>query len=139
MNEDLYFIPIIGRAFQDAETEAALKNAFDEIKHLGKQKQYREGFSNFKRFMGQVCKYYRLQESYSMHHLIAEVATETFAGSEKETSSARIKPTPAVEIHCEPLFNVKRYRESGPNPVELAGQMIKKVSTPNEEGLPRNL
>ena len=110
MNEDLYFIPIIGRAFQDAETEAALKNAFDEIKHLGKQKQYREGFSNFKRFMGQVCKYYRLQESYSMHHLIAEVATETFAGSEKE------KQAVLKSIISDPEFKAKYeaiYREVG--------------------------
>jgi hypothetical protein len=84
MNEDLYFIPIIDMAFRQAEPETALKNAFDEIKRLGKQKQYTEGFSNFKSFMGQVCKYQQLQESDSMHQLIAEIATETFDGTEKE-------------------------------------------------------
>ncbi|MFC1676612.1 hypothetical protein ACFL3G_06070 [Planctomycetota bacterium] len=84
MTEDLYFIPVLDKAFQEAESEAALKNAFDEIERLGKQKQYREGFSNFKRFMRQVCKYQELWENDSMHQLITENATGTFDGTEEE-------------------------------------------------------
>lgn len=84
MTEDLYFIPVLDKAFQKVESEAALKNAFDEIERLGKQKLYREGFSNFKRFMRQVCKYQELWENDSMHQLITENATGTFDGTEEE-------------------------------------------------------
>ena len=88
MNEDLYFIPVLDKAFREAEPEAALKNAFDKIERLGKQKQYREGFSNFRRFMGQVCKYQELWERDSIRQLIAEIATGTFEGTEKEKQAA---------------------------------------------------
>jgi len=88
MTEDLYFIPVLEKAFQEAESKTALKNAFDEIERLGKQKQYREGFSNFNRFMGQVCKYQELWKSDSMHQLIATIATGTFEGAEKEKQVA---------------------------------------------------
>ena len=84
MSEDLYFIPVLDKAFRQANPGVALKDAFDEIKRLGKQEQYREGFVNFVRFMGQICKYQELRKSDSMRQLIAEIATETFDGTEKE-------------------------------------------------------
>ena len=84
MSKDLYFIPILNKAFQEAEPETALNNAFDEIKRIGKQKQYREGFSNFRRFMDEVCKHQELWHNDSVHQLIAEIATRTFEGTEKE-------------------------------------------------------
>ena len=84
MTEDLYFIPVLDKAFRQTKPWVALKDAFDEIKRLGKQEQYREGFVNFVRFMGQICKYQELRKSDSMRQLIAEIATETFDGTEKE-------------------------------------------------------
>jgi hypothetical protein len=84
MNRNLYFLPIITKALKEANPKAALKCAFDEIKQLGKQKQYREGFSNFRHFMEQVRSYRELQETDFVNQLVAEIATDTFDGSEEE-------------------------------------------------------
>ena len=101
MTKDLYFIPVLDKAFQEAESEAALKNAFDEIERLGKQKQYREGFSNFKRFMRQVCKYQELWENDSIRQLIAEIVTGTFGGTEEEERNVLKRITLAPKLDTE--------------------------------------
>ena len=84
MNKNLYFIEIFNTAFQQADPKVALRNAFEQIQHLGRQKQFRDGFCNFERFMEQVSKYRKLRETDSVRQLITEIATETFSGTEKQ-------------------------------------------------------
>jgi len=51
MNKDLYFIPILCRAFDEPDRVAALGSAFAEIERLGQFKNYRRGLWQFRRFM----------------------------------------------------------------------------------------
>jgi len=54
MPNELYFIPIIAKALRQKDTKKALQNAFMEITNLGKQSAYKEGFSQFQRFMKEI-------------------------------------------------------------------------------------
>jgi hypothetical protein len=51
MNKDLYFIPILARAFDQADRVEALQKALAEIERLGELEPYRFGLQQFHRFM----------------------------------------------------------------------------------------
>ena len=51
MKRDLYFIPILCRAFDEPDRAAALRRAFAEIERLGRFENYRVGLRQFHRFM----------------------------------------------------------------------------------------
>ena len=54
MTKSLFFIPIIARALEQPDPKDALRYAFDRIQHLGRQREYREGYANFLRFMAEA-------------------------------------------------------------------------------------
>ena len=56
MLEDLYFIPIIGRAMGRAQSRAALEHAFKRIRRLGRQRPHKRGFGQFLQFMALVSE-----------------------------------------------------------------------------------
>lgn len=57
MNKDLYFIPLLARAYDASDRVAGLKNAFGEIQQLGQLKKHRVGLEQFHRFMAEsICK-----------------------------------------------------------------------------------
>ena len=47
----LYFIPIIARALSSDDPKQAMKEAFDEIRELGNQPEYQEGYRQFLEFV----------------------------------------------------------------------------------------
>ena len=51
MDNYLYFIPLLARALQQADSGPALKQAFAEIERLGRQPEYEQGYRQFRRFM----------------------------------------------------------------------------------------
>lgn len=53
MNQDLYFIPILARAFAVPDRGQALASAFQEVERLGQLKQYQTGYRQFQRFMAE--------------------------------------------------------------------------------------
>lgn len=55
MNKDLYFIPLLARAFDQADRVRALQKAFAEIERLGELEPYRFGLQQFHRFMADAC------------------------------------------------------------------------------------
>jgi hypothetical protein len=84
----LYFIPIIDRALSSDHPEEALKKAFEEIRELGKEPKYKEGFRQFQDFIEMAVKLpgkepdakrQRIRDA--IYQLIYDLVTDTFEGS----------------------------------------------------------
>jgi len=84
MSEDLYFITILARALQEPDVESALKKAFSEIKQMGTQERYAEGFENFELFMAAAHSRYELTVTDHIQELIIRLATGTFEGPSRK-------------------------------------------------------
>jgi len=84
MAENLYFISIIARALQGPDVETALRNAFGQIKRMGTEKQYAEGFRNFELFMQEVYNRYQITATDDIRELIARLGTGMFEGTLQE-------------------------------------------------------
>ncbi len=54
--EDLYFIRLIARAFQDSNPRNSLLKAFEQIELLGGKAGYEQGHIQFRRFMAEARK-----------------------------------------------------------------------------------
>ena len=102
-SKQLYFIPIIARALQVDDTKRAMEEAFDEIKDLGKQEEYHEGFQQFLEFINTALKPSEEESEkkaqalrYAIYRLIHDLATDKFKGNEelKETLLNELKDVP---------------------------------------------
>jgi hypothetical protein len=87
----LYFIPIIDDALGSDSPELALRAAFKKIHDLGMTKEYKEGFVQFRLFMGKIVETYvknspdreqLIRED--INSLISDLVTDSFEGSEDE-------------------------------------------------------
>ena len=54
MSGQLYFVPMIARALQETDPAAALRRALEEIRRLGSQPEYAQGYQQFLRFMKEI-------------------------------------------------------------------------------------
>lgn len=89
MSNNLYFIPIIAEALQQKDSEESLRQAFEQIKILGQEPQYKQGFRQFEQFMEAVNDQVEKEKSGILRdnivqELITELATDTFKGSDDE-------------------------------------------------------
>lgn len=89
MNNDLYFIPIIGEALQQSDPEKSLRKALDQIKSIGEQSRYQVGFKQFERFMALIEDRLNAGQSefgdfVTVSRLITELVTDIFEGGEAE-------------------------------------------------------
>lgn len=50
-NNDLYFIPILIKAFEKDELESSVESAINKIKKLGKQKNIKRDMNNLRVFL----------------------------------------------------------------------------------------
>jgi len=53
-NKNLYFIPIIAKAFDSPRPDESVRDAIDEISNLGKLNEYKYGYELFKKFVEEV-------------------------------------------------------------------------------------
>ena len=60
MNDDLYFIPILAKALSEPARREALRTSFERVEALGRQPRFRQGHTQFRRFMAQVAQAQRL-------------------------------------------------------------------------------
>ncbi len=86
----LYFIPIIARALSSDDPKQAMEEAFSEIRKLGNQPEYEEGFRQFLEFVksantpsAQDSEERIQQIKNAIHALIYDLATDTFDGDEE--------------------------------------------------------
>jgi hypothetical protein len=87
----LYFIPIIARALASDNPREAMEEAFEEIRALGNQPEYGEGFRQFIEFVKTTLRptseesEHRVQLARdAIYHLIYDLATDTFEGEQTE-------------------------------------------------------
>jgi len=87
----LFFIPIIARALQSDDPRQALEEAFEEIRELGKESEYQEGYEQFREFIKTAMassaedsehRVRLLKEA--IHRLVHDLATDTFEGGEEQ-------------------------------------------------------
>jgi len=90
----LYFIPIIDRALSSDQPEEALKKAFEEIRELGKEPKYKEGFRQFQDFIEMAVKLpgkepetKRQYIRNAIYQLIYDLVTDTFEESSDQKKS----------------------------------------------------
>ena len=111
----LFFIPIIAKALKNGDPERAMKDAFDQIKDLGGQPEYREGFDQFLKFIDFTML--SSQESFkgdvtffidAIYRLICDLASGEFEGSEelKEELISAINNHPTWKAEFERIGNM---------------------------------
>ena len=84
----LYFIPIIAHALGHNDPKRAMEDAFDEIKELGSQPEYSEGYQQFLAFVNETLMPPALESerktqliSNTLQRLIYDLVTDTFRGN----------------------------------------------------------
>ena len=106
----LYFLPIIARALQSDDPKQAMEKAFDDIKDLGKQEEYKEGFQQFMAFIKTAVKPSEEDSKQKLkttrnaiYHLIYDLGTDTFDGDEKQKEAliASLKNVPEWDSEYE--------------------------------------
>jgi len=90
----LYFIPIIARAISSKNPKQAMNEAFDEIRELGNQPEYQEGYRQFQEFVktavqtsGEETGRKNQIIRNAIHRLIYDLVTDTFDGDEVQKSA----------------------------------------------------
>ena len=92
MNDDLYFLPLIIEALQKPESQIALKQAFERIKELGQQPQYKTGFIQFQRFMAEVNKASEIKTEIPddvIHEILQDLVLELTTGQLDDKKESR--------------------------------------------------
>ena len=51
MSDDLFFIPMIARALRESDPRAAMVDAFEQMRAMGKEPRYRRGYQQLLEFM----------------------------------------------------------------------------------------
>jgi len=111
MDDALYFLTILAPALQQPDLQRSLEEAFAEIKRIGAQERYGEGFSNFRRFMDIACSYADMVDLDAARELIAEIATGALEGKEPEAELLEIIAShPAWQADYEQM----RAEQAGP-------------------------
>jgi len=90
----LYFIPIIARAISSENPKRAMDEAFDEIRGLGNQPEYQEGYRQFLEFVKTAVEPSSEETDRknqmirnAIHRLIYDLVTDTFDGDEDQKNT----------------------------------------------------
>jgi len=87
---NLYFIRLIAKAFEQPDIKTALKEAFNQIELLGQTPQYKQGYLRFQRFMAEVKQISETEDFLNamVHDLSVQLATGLFEAVEDEKKAA---------------------------------------------------
>ncbi|MCH8021405.1 hypothetical protein IH785_16295, partial [candidate division KSB1 bacterium] len=127
-DNNLYFIPILAKAFEGPDRTAAFKNALSEIVRLGESVEYKKGFEQFEQFIASGIQslsedsddYTRLRDM-ALQSLLTMLATDTFDGPEEVRKSLmkRIQATPELANRYQELREELSPANEPPLEVEL--------------------
>jgi hypothetical protein len=87
LNQELYFITILQKAFEVDDITPALTKAIGDIIQLGRGKGYREGFDNFQMFIKEIYQCYRLFEK----DYIAQIVPESIYSQADQVKETDVK------------------------------------------------
>lgn len=109
-DKNLYFIPILAKAFDAADVATALTAALREIVRLGKLPAYHDGFEQFEQFVASgISGVSRDTEDFAqlqamvLQRLLTQLATDTFDGSDE------VRESLIQKIRCNPEL-AQRYQ-----------------------------
>ena len=127
MSNDMYFIQIIAKALEQKNSEESLKQAFDEIKSLGSEPGYEQGFRQFQRFMDTINDQAGKKEKDTLDadfvsELIVDLATDFFEGSDEDKQRALsiIKSNPRLREEYDQLVTDIEQLNRRPAGVEIS-------------------
>jgi len=131
-DKKLFFIPPIARALQSDDPRRALEEAFEEIRELGKDDEYQEGYQQFKEFIKTALtpsdeapeQRMRLLKD-AIHRLLHDLATDTFEGDEdqKEALIATLRSYP--EWEAEYIRIVEELKALFPSNIQLKVELLR--------------
>jgi len=88
-NKSLYFIPLIAKAYEEPDKYSAFQSAIKEIVRLGKLPEYKNGYHQFKQFIGSglesLLKDHHKNEiiDETIHNLFTNLALDFIESSQK--------------------------------------------------------
>ena len=88
MNNDnnLYFIPLLVKAFKNNNPISALEESLAEIMCLGKLEEYKRGIAQFKEFLNVGIEKQSDDSEHMMNRVLLGIATRTIEFAEEEYS-----------------------------------------------------
>jgi len=146
MKEDknLYFIPILAKAFDSSDRAKAIKNALSEIIRLGESAEYKKGFEQFEQFIASgIQSLSEDSDDYTglrdivLQSLLTMLASETFDGPEEVRKSLikRIQAVPELASRYQELLEELSSENEPPLEVELYknDQLLSAQPLPSEQ------
>jgi hypothetical protein len=137
-NKNLYFIPIIAKAFESPNPVDSMYDAIIEITSLGKLEEYKEGYEYFRKFIGEGMTTQILdKDNHEMllDKIIVKILSDDIDVSEEKKRGYRdkIKNNPVLFKRYEKIFEeyfkqipleIEIYKEGN----KISSQSIKKDS-----------
>ena len=129
----LYFVPIIAQAIESDDPKKAMEEAFSEIRELGNQPEYKEGFRQFLEFVKTALKpsgeesELRIQQIRdAVYRLIYDLATDTLGVGEeqKEALIESIRNIPEWNAEYEKVKELGQAFQAPETPIEI--EVLKK-------------
>jgi hypothetical protein len=136
--KNLYFIPIIAKAFESHNPIDSMQDAISEIITLGKQEEYSEGYVYFRKFLEEgIANHILDKDNYEMllDKIITKILSNDINVSEEKKKEflVKIKSNPILCKRYEKIFEeyfkqipleIEIYKEGG----EISSQPIEKDS-----------
>ena len=137
-NKNLYFIPILAKAFESPNPVDSIYDAINEITTLGKLEEYKEGYEYFRKFIeeGMITQILD-KDNYEMllDKIIAKILSDDIAVSEEKKKEflVKIKNNPILFKRYEKIFEeyfkqipleIEIYKEGS----KISSQFLKKDS-----------
>lgn len=134
-NKNLYFIPIIAKAFDSPHPDKSFRDSIDEITKLGKLDEYKDGYELFKRFMEEVIHSQAINKE-NKQKVFDKIITRIFSedtelSEEKLKILGMIKNNTMLNERYEKLY--EDYFKQIPPEIELYKEGSKVSSKPIEK------
>jgi hypothetical protein len=121
-NKNLYFIPIIAKAFESPNPVDSMHDAISEIITLGKQEEYKEGYEYFRKFIKEGITTHILdKDNHEMllDKIIAKILSNDIKVSEEKKKEflVKIKNNPMLFKRYEKIY--EEYFKQIPLEIEI--------------------
>jgi phenylpyruvate tautomerase PptA (4-oxalocrotonate tautomerase family) len=134
-NKNLYFIPIIAKAFDRPHPDESIHVAIDEISNLGKLDEYKYGYELFKKFVEEVIRSHAINKE-NKDKVFDNIITRIFSEDkdlleEKSNILNMFKNSGMLNVRYEKLY--QEYFKRIPLEIELYKEGSKVSSKPIEK------
>jgi len=118
-NNELYFIPILIKAFEKEELDSSVESAINEIEKLGKKKEYKKGYEQFEKFL--VAGWHSIRGGNYIIKILAGIGMYYISQSETEKEVLISK----IESNMELKRGYQKIQKLFGNPISLGLELYK--------------